>query len=205
MVNAKPDPRALRESPLQHLAEELANAEVIGENAVAIREIPFATMIGIRATPGSPAHNALGARLPVGLPTTVGRVAGSPDDLAVLWISPDEFLAVSVVERPELLETLETALGEEPGHVVDLTSNRTIVELSGVAAQQVLRKVTPTDLHPRVFGINRAITATVARTPVLLWKTDKATWRIMPRASFAEHIVFNLMDAMHEFDYALID
>lgn len=205
MVNAKPDPRALRESPLQHLADELAAAEVTGDNAVAIREIPFATMIGIRATPGTTAHDSIAAALPERLPASVGTVAGAAEDLAVLWISPDEFLAVAVNERPELLETLETALDEERGHVVDLTSNRTIVELSGTAAHKVLRKVAPTDIHPRVFTTNRAITATVARIPVLLWKTDETTWRIMPRASFAEHIAFNLMDAMHEFDYALID
>lgn len=143
-----------------------------GEHAVAVQEIPFATMIGIRATPGSAAHKAI---------------------------------AAPVHERPELLETLATALGEEPGHVVDLTSNRTIVELSGPGAVKVLRKVTPVGLHPRVFTVNRAITATVARTPVLLWKTDETTWRIMPSASFAEHLAFFLMDAMHEFDYALID
>ncbi len=204
MVNAKPDARALRESPLQHLATELEAAEVTGVNAVAIREIPFATMIGIRAIPGSAAHQAIADALPAGLPAGVGQVAGAPGEIAVLWISPDEFLAVSVIERPELVATLQAALGEERGHVVDLSSNRTIVELSGPAAHQVLRKNTPTDLHPRVFTVNRAITTTVARTPVLLWKTDETTWRIMPRASFAEHIAFVLMDAMHEYNYAMI-
>jgi len=205
MVNTKPDPRALRESPLQHLAAELAKAEVTGPQAVAIREIPFATMIGIRATRGTTAHEAIATVLPDGLPARVGEATGDPQSLAVLWISPDEFLAVSVTERPELLATLEAALGEEPGHVVDLTSNRTIVELSGPSAGKVLRKGTPTDLHDRVFPVNRAITTTLARTPVLLWRTEETTWRILPRASFAEHIAYFLRDAMHEFDYALID
>ena len=204
MVNTKPDPRALRESPLQHLTDELAQAEVTGPQAVAIREIPFATMIGIRAIPGSAAHQAIADVLPDGLPSGVGQVAGDPNGTAVLWISPDEFLAVSITEQPELFPALETALGDERGHVVDLTSNRTIVELSGPAAHKALRKGTPTDLHPRVFTINRAITTTLARTPVLLWKTSETTWRILPRASFAEHIAYFLMDAMHEFDHQLI-
>lgn len=204
MVNTKPDPRALRESPLQHLTDELAQAEVTGPPAVAIRELPFATMIGIRAIPGSAAHQAIADVLPDGLPSGVGQVAGDPNGTAVLWISPDEFLAVSITEQPGLLPALETALGDERGHVVDLTSNRTIVELSGPAAHKALRKGTPTDLHPRVFTINRAITTTLARTPVLLWKTSETTWRILPRASFAEHIAYFLMDAMHEFDHQLI-
>ena len=205
MVNVKPDPRALRESPLQHLAAELAQAEVTEGQAVAIREVPFATMIGIRALPGSDAHEAIAAVLPDGLPASVGEVTGDPNGIAVLWVSPDEFLAVSVVERPELLSALEDALGTERGHVVDLTSNRTIVELSGPAAQKALRKGTPTDLHPRVFTVNRAITTTLARTPVLLWKTDDTTWRILPRASFSEHIAFFLLDAMQEFHHELVE
>jgi len=205
MVNVKPDPRALRESPLQHLASDMAAAEVTGPRAVAVREIPFATMIGIRAQPGSSAYESIAAVLPHGLPAAVGQVAGTGDALAVLWISPDEFLVVSVVEKPALLATLESALGDERGHVVDLSSNRTILELNGVAAQEVLRKTTPTDVHPSVFTVNRAITTTLARTPVLMWRTDEMTWRIMPRASFAEHIAFVLMDAMHEFNHVLID
>ena len=204
MANVKPDPRALRESPLQHLATELEAVEATGPHNVSIRELPFATMIGIRAMPGSPAHDAIGTVLPHGLPAAVGEVAGQPDALGVLWISPDEFLAVSVNERPELVATLEDALGQERGHVVDLSSNRTIIELSGSAARHVLRKTTPTDIHPTVFTVNRAITTTLARTPVLLWRTEDTTWRIMPRASFAEHIAFVLMDAMHEFNHALV-
>src|SRR5699024_8632754 len=102
-------------------------------------------------------------------------------DTAVLWISPDEFLAVTTTETPQLFDDLTTALGDKPGHVVDLSANRTIVELAGPAAEKVLRKVTPTDVHPEVFTTNRAITTTLARTPVLLWRTTATTWRILPR------------------------
>ena len=55
-------------------------------------------MIGIRAIPDSPAHTEISTALPNGLPAAVGQVAGTPDALAVLWISPDEFLAVSPTE-----------------------------------------------------------------------------------------------------------
>ena len=74
MVNTKPDPRVLRESPLQHLAGELAQAEVTGPQAVAIREIPFATMIGIRALPGSAAHEAIADVLPDGPRQPLGKL-----------------------------------------------------------------------------------------------------------------------------------
>jgi len=34
---------------------------------------------------------------------------------------------------------------------------------------------------------------------VLLWRTGEESWRIMPRASFTEHTVHWMIDAMLEF------
>ena len=57
-------------SPAQHLHELFAGAEVTGARAVALREVPFVTMVGLRVQPGSGAAERivarLGARLPAG-------------------------------------------------------------------------------------------------------------------------------------------
>lgn len=45
-------------SPAAHLAERFAAAEVSGPWAVRIREVPFLTMVGLRAMPGSPGDRA---------------------------------------------------------------------------------------------------------------------------------------------------
>lgn len=195
-------PKDLRISPLAHLAQQMADAQVTGERAVSVKELPLTTHVGLRAEPETTAHANIAKATGVGLPGKVREIAGSAqDDVAVLWISPDEFLAISATENEELIAKLEEALGEERGHVVDLSANRTIVELAGPAAIEVLRKGCPADLHPRVFENNQAITTTLARVPVLLWRVDANTWRILPRASFAEHIAMWLMDAMVEFNH----
>lgn len=184
----------LRRSPLAARSEEMQNAS---GDAVAVREIPFTTQVGIRATEGSPGYNALAEALG-GLPTKVGDVVGDPSATAVVWLSPDEFLAI---DKPDtgLAETLERTLADNSGQVLELSANRTIIEVSGEAAELVLRKSCPLDLHPRAFQINQAYVTEVAQTPLILWRVAEHTWWLAPRTSFADHVVNWLLDAMLEF------
>ena len=123
---------------------------------------------------------------------------GNASSTAVLWLAPDEFLAV---DQPDtgLAEELTSVLGDRPGQVLDLSANRTIIELSGQAADLVLRKTCPMDLHPRTWTVNQAYVTEVAHTPVILWRVAEDTWWIAPRISFADHMVNWLLDGMIEF------
>lgn len=188
----------LRRSPLAHLRSALEQGSVAGERGVQAREIAFTAQVGLRAEPGSAAHAALSAAAGVQLPNAVGRVSGTVDGSAVLWLGPDDFLVVAP-EGTELLGELLAALGDEPGQVVDLSANRTVIELSGPSARAVLEKGCPADLHPRSFAVGTAITTVLGPVPVLLWKTDESTYRLLPRASFADYTARWLLDAMSEF------
>ncbi|MGB9035529.1 MAG: sarcosine oxidase subunit gamma family protein [Paeniglutamicibacter sp.] len=192
------DISALRTSPLAHLASALVQGAVSGERGVGLREIAFTTQIGLRAEPGSAAHAALSAAAGVQLPSAVGQVSGSADGTAVLWLGPDDFLVVAP-EGSELLGPLVDALGDEPGQVVDLSANRTVIEVSGPSARAVLEKGCPADLHPRAFAAGTAITTVLGPVPVLLWKTEAETFRVLPRASFADYTARWLLDGMSEF------
>ncbi|WP_221583419.1 sarcosine oxidase subunit gamma [Microbacterium sp. G2-8] len=188
-------PRDLRRSPLAALAAEL---EAASAPAIRLREVPFATQIGVRAAPGSAAHRALAEATGVGLPERVGDVAGAADGAAALWLAPDEFLVVAEPDRHALLAALRKALADDRGQVVDLSANCTIVEISGSCARDVLDKGVPADLHPRSFPVGAAITTTVSAVPVLLWRTAGDVFRLLPRASFAEYVARWLMDAARE-------
>ena len=192
----------LRRSPARGLEEEMRN----GSGAsVRLREVPFLTQVAIRATPGS--DGSLTQALGLALPTRVGEVAGAGDGngLAVLWLSPDEFLAVAPDEAdsgvsPEAYAgRLADALGSGPGQVVDVSANRTTLELSGPQARSVLEKSCELDLHPRVFPVGAAVATLLGSTGVILWRTAEDTWRVMPRASFATHVVRWLLDGMREY------
>lgn len=191
-----------RRSPVQDLAAEMAAAS--GEQ-VTLREVPFLTQTGVRVQPGTPAGDALEAALGVPLPRRVGEVTDAAGETSVLWFAPDEFLvvgpdeAVSGIAATEVADRLAGALGDEPGQVVDLSANRTTLELSGPRARNVLDKSCHLDLHPREFPVGRAVLTLLDKVPIVLWRTGTDTWWVMPRASFATHVVRWLVDGMREF------
>ena len=138
---------------------------------------------------------ALGAALPVE-PNTVATVG----ERSILWLGPDEWL---VVDGPDLAAEIEARVRDafEPdwGSVVDVSANRTVVELTGPHTRDLLARGCSLDLHPRTFGPGRCAQTLLAQTAVILWQTDDTpTFRILVRASFAAHLARWLADAAVE-------
>ena len=191
---------AARVSPARQLAEAFAAGSLAG--TVELRELPFLTMVGLRAQAGSDTAQRL-ADVTGGLPAGVGAVDSS-GDTSVLWLGPGEFLVVAPTEAHEslgggLIPALRDALGDGAGQVVDLSATRTTFELSGPRARAVLEKGCSLDLHPRVFKAGTAYSTEIANIPAILWKTGEDSFRIFPRASFAEFLGRWLLDAMREY------
>ena len=86
-----------------------------------------------------------------------------------------------------------------PGLAIDLSGNRTVLELSGRSARAVLEKSCHADLHPREFPVGTAIVTALGTVPVILHRSAEETFRILPRASFADFLVRWLLDGMEEF------
>lgn len=193
------DITALRRSPAAHLADLFAQAAVPGTRGVKLREIPFTTMVGLRVLPASAGATRLEKALGTALPAGHGQVTAAGPELQVLWLSPDEFLVISGEDHLALTDRLASALQADHGSVVDLSANRTTFELTGPSALPVLEKGCPLDLHPRVFKEGAAVNTNIGHVPVILWKTGQETYRIFPRASFADYLGRWLVDAMAEF------
>lgn len=168
---------------------------------MALRELEFAVQIGLRARPGSDSAAALEKVLGLPLPTAHGQVTGDPAGQHVLWMSPDEFLAVDVSRQqaPGDSQALEDALEGLPGQAVDLSANRTILELTGPQARQVLEKGCHIDLHPRAFPTGSAVVSGLGLVPVILHRYADKGFRVYPRASFADYLVRWLLDAAEEY------
>ena len=159
-------------------------------------------MVGIRVDPTDDAGQRLGA-FTGGLPSASGKVQSS-GNASLLWLGPAEYLLIAAPEAHESLGgefpgSLVAALGSGQGQVVDLSANRTTLELSGPQARSVLEKGCSLDLHPRVFSTGTALSTEVGGIPVILWKTAGETYRILPRASFAQFLGRWLLDAMREY------
>ncbi|MHA7144704.1 sarcosine oxidase subunit gamma [Arthrobacter sp. TmT3-37] len=192
--------RHLRRSPASHLAAALEAGSI--EGTVVLREGPFRTMVGLRVDPRSE-EGARVAAVAGGLPLRCGEVGGA-DGVRILWLGPSEFLVVASEAAHDslggtLIDSLTAALGGGAGQVVDLSANRTTFELSGTRARAVLEKGCSLDLHPRSFPPGTALSTEVGNIPVVLEKTGKESFRIFPRASFADFLGRWLLDAMREY------
>lgn len=189
----------LRVSPAQHLHGDFVDAGVSGAFGVRVREEQFLTMVGLRVPIGSPDRARLAQILGAELPGRCGEVA-TGHDVIVLWLSPDDYLVISQsVAGSTLVSYLRAGVSEGGAAVVDLSANRTTLRLEGASAQAVLEKGCPLDLHPRAFTPGTAVASTIGRVPVILWKVDTDSYRILPRASYADYLGRWLIDAMAEF------
>ena len=192
--------RDIRRSPASHLAAALEAGSV--EGTVVLKEGPFQTMAGVRVTLNSEEGERV-ASVIGGLPARCGEVRGT-EDVSVLWLGPSEFLVVAPEEAHDslggdLIRALEAALADAPGQVVDLSANRTTFELSGPRARAVLEKGCALDLHPRSFTPGTALNTEVGNIPVVLLKTGDDSFRLFPRASFADFLGRWLLDGMREY------
>lgn len=192
--------RDIRRSPASHLAAALEAGSI--EGTVVLKEGPFQTMAGIRVDPRSEEGTRIAA-VAGSLPARCGEVGGA-DGVSVLWLGPSEFLVVAPEAAHDslggnLISSLTGALGEAPGQVVDLSANRTTFELTGPRARAVLEKGCSLDLHPRSFTPGTALNTEVGNIPVVLEKTGEESFRLFPRASFADFLGRWLLDAMREY------
>ncbi len=120
------------------------------------------------------------------------------DRLAVLWIGPDELLAVSSVRDAAGIEAaLRGAIPPGEGVAVDVSANRVGFELTGAGAREVLTTCCAIDLHPRVFGPGSCVSTLVARAPAIIFQTDeRPAYRLLVRPSFAPYVTQWLVDGL---------
>lgn len=100
-----------------------------------------------------------------------------------IWLGPDEWLVLGA--REEDYPTL---------HAVDVSANRVCLELQGDGAEDVLARGCALDLHASVFPPGRCAQTLLARTQVILYRTDDA-FRLLVRPSFADYLRAWLRDA----------
>ena len=158
--------------------------------------------MGVRAAAGTETADRL-ASVTGGLPAASGEIRSS-GETSVLWLGPAEFLVVAPAEAHEslggdLIQALQSALADGEGQVVDLSANRTTFELTGPRARAVLEKGCSLDLHPREFKAGTAYSTVIGNIPAILWKTGEESFRVLPRASFADFLGRWLLDAMREY------
>lgn len=188
-----------RHSPLAGWQGTLAATG--GADTVTFAERPFRVQLEVRAGANLRA-SALDQALGMHPPTEVGAVA-SAGERHVLCLAPNWWL---VTDEPELQPRLECTLAETvraTGGVdvsaVDVSAQRTTLDVAGPRARDVLAHGCSLDLHPSAFGQDQCAQTMLARAQVVLQQLDDTpTYRVHVRASFADYLARWLLDAATE-------
>ena len=133
-------------------------------------------------------------------PALAANTVAASGEVSALWLGPDEWLIVGAPDSEgDLAVRLNAALAGKHVSVVDVTANRTVLELSGPSARAVLEKACGLDLRPRAFKPGQCAQTNLARTVGILELGQGGAWRIYVRNSFALYLADWLLDAMAEY------
>lgn len=137
--------------------------------------------------------SALGLALPGQLTSSVS------DSIALLWLSPDEWLLLCDLEQTFAIESqLREAL---TGHyaVINVSGGQTQIRLAGSAAASVLQKSIPYDVSDAHFPVGKVVTTALAKTQATVRRISSTDWELTVRRSFADYAWRWLTDASREF------
>jgi sarcosine oxidase subunit gamma len=172
--------------------------------AVRLAEVPFLAQVNLRLEAKDGAVAAVGQALGVPLPVEPGTSARG-GDWTVLWLGPDEWLVVGAPGAQYALVALlrsavdEAATGAPVGaSIVDVSAQRTTIEIAGDRALDLLAHGCALDLHPTVFPDGRCAQTMLAQAQVVLLHADGA-YRVMVRSSYARYLAEWLLDAAVEY------
>jgi sarcosine oxidase subunit gamma len=188
-------------SPLASIAPRLADVGVSSGGSLELAEVPFLAQVDVRVDPKSAAADAVGLAIGVSLPVEPGTSARS-GELTVLWLGPDEWLVLGPPGAgPDLEAALRSAMGGEVGSLVDVSAQRTVLDVSGAAARDVLATGCALDLHERAFPEGACAQTLLARAGVVLLATATVdpAFRLLVRSSFAGYVAAWLLDAATEY------
>ena len=190
---------AVRRSPLADYTDRFAALSTATDGALSIRELPFVSQVDLRADPkDADLMQRLAAAIGFALPTVPNTVT-SREDRRALWLAPDEWLVVrpdgqqGAIER-ELRNGLNTAFGS----IVDVSANRTVIEIRGGKARDLLAHCVPIDLDARVFSAGRCAQTLLVKAHVIIECRDESGLILYVRASLATYAADWLLDALTE-------
>jgi sarcosine oxidase subunit gamma len=126
-----------------HLTASAASAATGGP---CLRELPPG---GLALIQGAPAPQVMAQCLSaygLGRPPAPGLCARG-EDLRLLWVGPDQYLAACAAHREEaLVRALATALEGHGSALVDLSHARTVLRIEGPRVRDILAKGCPLDV-----------------------------------------------------------
>jgi len=189
---------ATRRSPLADYADRFSALSTASNGELAIREFPFLSQVNFRGEPSDAelmkriASRLGGLALPR-VPNTVLRRA----ERRALWLSPDEWLIVGPENQQDTInQALRVGLAGAFGSIVDVSANRTVIEVRGARARDLLAHGVSIDLDEKAFDPGRCAQTLLAKAQVIVERRDEAAaFYLYVRSSFASYVADWLLDA----------
>ena len=166
--------------------------------AVAIRELPGLNTIDLRVAPGTSTQAAVAEALGMDLPGKPGQTSVSGGgEVHALCLAPDWWLVIGFQDAEQKLAPL---LLKDNHHfsVVDVSGQRTTIELEGPRVREVLAHLWEQDLREKSFPVASVSQGLMAKAPVIVWHISQFRYRVMVRSSFAQHLWKALADTATE-------
>ena len=170
-------------------------------DTVTIRELPGLHTVDLRVAPGTSTQAAVAEALGMVLPekpgqTRVASISGGGKAYA-LCLAPDWWLIVGFQDAEQKLAPLRLK-NDYHFSVVDVSGQRTTIELEGPKVREVLAHLWDQDLREKSFPIASVSQGLMAKAPVIVWHIAPFRYRVMVRSSFALHLWKALVDAAEE-------
>jgi sarcosine oxidase, subunit gamma len=178
-----------KESPLQGM-----NMGTVA--TVAIRELPGLHTIDLRVAPGTSTQAAIAEALNIDLPVKPGHTTSIDGEAHALCLAPDWWLLVGLQETESKLASLKD---QYHFSAVDVSGQRTTIELEGPKVRDVLAHLWEQDLREKSFPIGSVSQGLMAKAPAIVCHIAPFRYRVMVRSSFALHLWKSLVDAAEEF------
>jgi sarcosine oxidase, subunit gamma len=191
---------AVRRSALADHADRFATLSGRAGGELSIRELAFVSQINLRADPNDAnvmrrLAEVLGFALPV-IPNTVS----ARDDRRALWLGPDEWMVVGPDgQRQALEQALRNGLNGGFVSIVDVSANRTVLEIRGPKARELLAHGVPIDLDAPSFGPGRCAQTLLSKAQLIVESISAHPgFYLYVRSSFASYVADWLLDAAAE-------
>ncbi len=113
--------------------------------------------------------------------------SASLNDTHALWLGPDEWLLLSVVEAG-LGARLEAAMGDHPHSLVDVSDRQVGIVVSGPDAEAVLSVGCPLDLDQATFPVGMCTRTVLSKAEIVLWRTGTDSFHLEVWRSFSAYL-----------------
>ena len=166
---------------------------------VVIRELPGLHTIDLRVAPASDAYTAVAEAMGINLPGKPGQALQlsipSGAEANTLCLAPDWWLIVGFQEAEQQLAPLRD---KHHFSLVDVSGQRTTIELEGPKVRELLAQLWEQDLREKNFPVATVSQGLMAKAPVILFHIAPFRYRVMVRSSFALHLWKALVDSAEE-------